>query len=75
MGSLTDLSGDATDQCIEQEGFFDKTAKMIIAKPLGDGKGHKRGSAESKCRVIKGPKGGKILAPPSILSAGNGNEI
>ena len=72
IGSLSDLSGDAADQCIEQEGIFDKAAKMIIGKPLGDGKGHKRGSTESKCRVIKGPKGGKILAPPNILSAGNG---
>jgi hypothetical protein len=53
-------------------GFFDKNAKMIIAKPLGDGKGHKRGTGESKCRVTKGTNGSKILAPPNILSTGNG---
>jgi hypothetical protein len=72
MGELSVLNGEAKDQCIEQGGFFDKNAKMIIAKPLGDGKGHKRGNGESKCRVIKGANENKILAPPNILSARNG---
>jgi hypothetical protein len=45
---------------------------MIVAKPIGEGKGHKHGNGESKCRVTKGPNGGKILAPPNIVSTGNG---
>jgi hypothetical protein len=73
IGRLSDLSGEAAAQCIEQEGIIDKTAKMhCIAKTLGDGKSHKRGNGESQCRVIKGKNGGKILAPPNILSVGNG---
>jgi hypothetical protein len=72
IGRLSDLSGEAAAQCIEQQGIIDKTANMLIAKPLGDGKSHKRGNGESKCRVVKGQSGGKILAPPNILSTGNG---
>jgi hypothetical protein len=44
IGTLSDLKGDAADRCIEQQGIIDttKTAELIIGKPLGCGKGHKR---------------------------------
>ncbi|NAL77292.1 ATP-binding protein [Nitrososphaera sp. AFS] len=72
MGTLSNLSGEPQDQCIEQRGVLDKDANMIIAKPLGDGKGHKLGNEESHCRVTKGTNGNKILAPPNLLSHGKG---
>jgi hypothetical protein len=72
IGSKSNLPGDAASCCKLQEGFVvdpTKTSEPSIAKPIGSGKGHRLGDAESIARIKKGD--GKILAPSSILLAGN----
>ena len=47
-----------------------KTTRPTIAKPIGKGKGHKRGTGESKCRITPGD--GKVFTSfSSVLSSGN----
>ena len=57
--------------CKEHSGSIEitKTTRPTIAKPIGKGKGHKRGTGESKCRITPGD--GKVLSPSSVLSSGN----
>jgi hypothetical protein len=72
IGRLSDLNEESTDGCIEQDGINDKTGVIITGKPIGKGHSHKLGNNESHCRAIKGKNGGKILAPPNIISTGRG---
>ena len=73
MGTMSNLPGDAADPCVSKEGLIIDPAKIAeptIGKPIGNGKGTKRGTGgESTCRVIMGD--GKILSPSSIISSGN----
>jgi hypothetical protein len=64
------LRGGEADPCTEQKGMIDasKTVEPSIAKPIGNGKGHKNGTAESKARIIEGD--GKVLSPSSTLLSG-----
>ncbi|MGA9171075.1 MAG: hypothetical protein WBZ20_13135 [Nitrososphaeraceae archaeon] len=68
MGSLSNLTGNEDDPCKEHSGSIEIT-KTTRPKPIGKGKGHKRGTGESKCRITPGD--GKVLSPSSVLSSGN----
>jgi hypothetical protein len=71
IGSLSNVQDDTTGACALQEGYIvdpTKRAETRIAKPVGEGKGHRHGTQESISRIIQGD--GRILAPSSVLFSG-----
>lgn len=72
MGSFSNIDGGPSSPCSENKGIIDETSKerLIIAKPIGNGKSHRHGKGESHARIKNGE--GRILSPSLLFASGNG---